>query len=502
MLLTGATGTMGMATLKELIKENIYSLRLFIFDSPKERKKIKPFIKDKKIEIIYGDLTKIDDVRIAMIDVDIVLHCAALVSPEADDQPQLAMRINYGSTKNIVTVIKEQLRADSIKLVYIGTVAMTGDRTPPIHWGSIGDPIKPSYHDYYAVSKIAAERVVVESGLKYWVSLRQTGILSHKMSKIKDPIMFHNGLDNVIEYVTEQDAGILMSHCCRELPDDFWGHIYNIGGGSKCRMSGYELLNGLFTRLGFKHLEYIVDSQWFVTHNFHGHYYLDSDRLEQFLKFRNQDTSYFFETYLKNMGPIVYLLRFVNQSPRIEKLTAKIIRHEFIKFLNKNRSPMYWIRNRMFDYIQPFFITMEAWMKIPKINKWICYEDFGATIDIKRGYDKEKPESELSIEDLKTAAAFRGGVLLSDQMIQGDWNTKLDWKCAFGHSFSASPRLILEGGHWCHMCEKKSWNYHEIAKVSPYFAQVWYPLHDQNEPSFELPKIVSEDDIDNREFKI
>ena len=29
--------------------------------------------------------------------------------------------------------------------------------------------------DYYAVSKIAAERYVIESGLKYWVSLRQTG---------------------------------------------------------------------------------------------------------------------------------------------------------------------------------------------------------------------------------------------------------------------------------------------------------------------------------------
>ena len=43
---------------------------------------------------------------------------------------------------------------------------------PPIHWGRVGDPIKPSMFDYYAVSKVAAERYVIESGLKYWVSLR------------------------------------------------------------------------------------------------------------------------------------------------------------------------------------------------------------------------------------------------------------------------------------------------------------------------------------------
>ena len=35
-------------------------------------------------------------------------------------------------------------------------VAETGDRMPPVHWGRVGDPIKPSMFDYYAVSKVAA----------------------------------------------------------------------------------------------------------------------------------------------------------------------------------------------------------------------------------------------------------------------------------------------------------------------------------------------------------
>ena len=85
---------------------------------------------------------------------------------------------------------------ETTRFVSIGTVAETGDRMPPIHWGRVGDPIKPSMYDYYAVSKVAAERMVVESGLKYWVSLRQTGIIGPAMAKIRDSIQFHNCLDS------------------------------------------------------------------------------------------------------------------------------------------------------------------------------------------------------------------------------------------------------------------------------------------------------------------
>lgn len=67
---------------------------------------------------------------------------------------------------------------------------------PSIHWGRVGDPSKPSMFDYYAVSKVA-ERLVIESRLKYWVSLRQTGIIGKATSEIEDVIMFHNCFDNV-----------------------------------------------------------------------------------------------------------------------------------------------------------------------------------------------------------------------------------------------------------------------------------------------------------------
>lgn len=122
------------------------------------------------------------------------------------------------------------------------------------------------------------------------------------------------------------------------------------------------------------------------------------------------------------------------------------------------------------------------------------FTDWDRVVPIDHGYDESKPECELTLEDVRKAAALRGGVLLSEHMERGDWNTKLTFRCAFGHTFEASPRLVLEGGHWCPACEKKSWNYGERAKRDPFFAQAWTPLHGEDELR-EYPKLVSEEEV-------
>lgn len=505
--LTGATGSMGMATLKALVVDTDYDLVLLIRPTRADRKRIQPFLKayggapkggaglddldgrHGRIKVVYGDLTVYEDILRCVTGADVILHCGALVSPLADDNPDLAMRVNYGAMLHLIKAIKAQPNADQIRLVSVGTIAQTGDRMPPIHWGQVGDPIKPSVHDYYAVSKIAAERALIESGLKYWVSLRQTGILSEKMAKIKDPIIFHNCLDNVLEYVTDHDSGVLMRNCCGELPDDFWGHIYNIGGGPACRISCFQMFQEMFEPLGFTNLEHIIDAKWFALRNFHGQYYLDSDVLEGYLHFRSQDKTYFYQQYLKRLGWIVPLARVVNRLPGGQRLMGKVIRSRFEGLLHAPRGPLHWLKHNKEEWIKPFFISRTHWEQIPRLSEFQHFTDWDQVVPLSRGYDTSKPEAMLSLEDVQAAAQFRGGHLLSNQMVVGDWTSRLRWACAFGHEFDASPRLILEGGHWCPVCEAKSWNYHEIAKVNPFFAQVWYPLHAADEPSVEYPKV-------------
>ena len=58
----------------------------------------------------------------------------------------------------------------------------------------------------------SSRRLVIESGLKYWVSLRQTGIIGANESN-EDAIMFHNCFDNVLEYCLDRDSAIAMKIC-------------------------------------------------------------------------------------------------------------------------------------------------------------------------------------------------------------------------------------------------------------------------------------------------
>lgn len=150
----------------------------------------------------------------------------------------------------------------------------------------------------------------------------------------------------------------------------------------------------------------------------------------------------------------------------------------------------------MEDHIEAYWGSRKAWEALPeKYSRLNRFTDWDKVVVIGHGYDETKPEEELDLDDMKKAAEFRGSVCLSDEMIKGDWKTKLKFRCAFGHEFNASPRLVLEGGHWCDECERKSWNYGNRAKVDPFFAQVWKPLHDEDETR-EYPKAVSETDID------
>ena len=116
---TGATGGMGFASLKEMLKDSDrQDIVILARNSEKNRNFLKPYTEMPGLEIVWGDLNNYDDVLKCVKGCELILHIAAFVSLAAD---------------------------------------------------------------YYAVSKVAAERLVIESGLKYWVSLRQTGIIGRAM---------------------------------------------------------------------------------------------------------------------------------------------------------------------------------------------------------------------------------------------------------------------------------------------------------------------------------
>lgn len=500
-LVTGATGNRGLKSL-EIRAEDLpdYNIRLIARDSEKNHKILSPYLQKEGLSVVWGDLDDYAKVKEAVQGVDLILHIAAFVSPYADYYPKKARIVNYGSTYNLIKAIKELNQNDKTYFVYIGTVAETGDRRPPIHWGRVGDPIKPSRFDYYAVSKVASERLVIESGLKHFVSLRQTGIIGKGRAKINDAIRFHNCLDNVLEYVSDRDSGLARRNLTyqlfhHELDDSFWNHIYNIGGGKECRISTYQLYVDRYAKFGLTHLEYVLDPSWIATRNFHGHYYLDSYKLENYLHFQHDGRSYYYDCFIETLGSLFGFRKFMNKTKAGQKRMGSIRKGKFKKLARTEHGTLHFLKDNLEPQIEAYWGGKEKQAALPHdFRQFKPYQDYDKVILLDHGYDESKPESELDIKDRKKAAAFRGGELLSTDRVKGDWTTKLVFKDAFGHIFKASPRLVLEGGFWCDDCEKRSWNYAARAKVDPFFAQVWTPLHDDSE-KLEYPKAASEDDF-------
>lgn len=73
-----------------------------------------------QLEIVC--LVRDSDVLSALSGVDYILHMAALVSPEADHHPELAMKINVGSVEHLLRAVSD-LSLTYVKFVYIASVA-------------------------------------------------------------------------------------------------------------------------------------------------------------------------------------------------------------------------------------------------------------------------------------------------------------------------------------------------------------------------------------------
>ena len=465
MFLTGASGNMGREGLKHLLEaRDRLRVTALVLPSRSDQRILSAWDGDPDLTVVWGDLTNYDDVRRGVTGADYVLHVGGMVSPLADRDPRRTAEINIGAVRNILRAIRAQPDPDRVKLVYIGSVAETGDRNPPLHWGRTGDPIRISRFDRYAVTKAIAEREVIESGLRYWVSLRQTAILhANRSGPIQlDPIMFHVPLGGVFEWITAEDSGRLLANVCGDdVPEHFWRRVFNIGGGAGCRVTNHEFMLAAFEGLGLgkRHLEALFDARWFALQNFHGQWFEDSDLLEDVLHFRRQ-TSVDFPAYFRKHVPVP--ARLAAATPAfVLRMARRLVLEPFAKRT--------WAAD---DLIEAFFGSRSRWQSIPDWDGLDTARPSSRPLRLDHGYDERCPLGEIDVDAMRSAAEFRGGRFLSSRMTRGDLTTKLGWECAFGHRFEASPTLVLLAGHWCPRCLPPPWNDEEVARRNPFFAQV------------------------------
>lgn len=508
--LFGASGTMGFEAFKELWKRrDACDISILVLPSEQRLDRFRPYEREagmprlagpgiaegRGFRIVWGDATRYEDVAETIRGAGAVLNAMACISPMADYRPELARAVNDDAVGHILRAIAaEPDGAERIRYIHTGTVAATGNRPVGIHVGRVGDPLNPSVFDYYAITKIAGERRVLESSLRRWACLRMTFIMptTHReLFGLNDAIMFHMPLDARMENVTDRDAGYGLVNCL-DVPDgsDFWRRVYNMGGGPAMRMTAYDFLSATYRYNGLR-LEACAERNWFALRNFHMQYYEDSALTDGYLHYW-RDT---FETWQEALAAsrplgMSLLAGLARRVPAVRQISERAVYAMHRKVAEGHRnSPRYWYAARNDRRMAAFFEGYERYETIPPWGERM--PDLSRHAPFRRlyhGYDES--QSQLALYDLRNAARFRGGACLAAGW-DGDVYAPVAWECAFGHRFDGRPYTVLKAGHWCPICVSR-WNGDEVARRSPFFAQVWCADHGPGEDN-EYPADCVED---------
>lgn len=487
--MTGTSGNMGREALKQTLELSQVEFVRILLTRKKKNDKLAKRLKKQygaRVQILRGSVADREICKKLVEGVDHVIHMAAVIPPRSDADPAASEECNKRGAMAIVDAVKACDPQPSY--IHVSTVALYGNRDEKHPFGRVGDPLLVSAFDVYAMHKLYGERYCLDAELKRFVVLRQTAMLYPEMMKqnISDGLMFHTALNAPLEWSTSRDSGYLIKRILERDDageiEDFWGNIYNIGAGVRGMETGYDTFNDGFAIIGGS-AEKFFKPNWLATRNFHGLWFYDGDELEKYFSYQRDGV----HEYWKEIGK-------QHKIYALGKCVPKGLIHFFLfrRLLKHPNSPMTWVKNGDEARAKATFGSLEAAKALSpdwKDYKLMAKGDFGDydalrdkqnAVLLSHGYDENKPMADWTMEDLRAAAHFRGGEVVSETM--GGLYQKITWKCHMGHEFAASPFTVLRGGQWCPVCcQPDPWRFGKLAKDIPFFAQVWYDSHDRED---------------------
>ncbi len=318
-LITGAFGNIGQSAIYELINQGD---KVRCFDL-KTKKNIRIFKNLKKlygdsIEVFWGDITNIEDVKKALEGQDVVVHLAFIIPKlsatglESEIVPDIAYKVNVIGTKNLISAMEEE--SSPKKIIFTSSVhvfGLTQHLEPP---RKVDDPINPPEH--YSRHKVECENLIKNSNLT-WAIYRLAASLPVNLKLDKG--MFDVPLNNRMEYVHTKDVGYAIAKGVRS--EKIWGKILLIGGGPRCWYYYKEILEkvlegigvGMLPKEAFSNIPFATD-------------WMDTTESEELLHYQRRTIEDYVEDVKKALGYKIFFI----------KLFRPVVRYILLK-----RSPYY-----------------------------------------------------------------------------------------------------------------------------------------------------------------
>ena len=273
-LITGAFGNLG-SQLIPLLLENGHVLRCLTTKSRKSLRNLKPF--KNKVEIIFADVRKKNDLKLAFHNQELVIHLAAIVPPRFNKESlKYSREVNVDGIKNIISVIKNN--NSKIGIIFPSSVAVYGDvRKKGACILTKNDPINPNPDDIYAQQKVIAEAALKKSGLKW--SIFRFGFMPNLNELKVDPMMFDVPLDTNIELIHPKDAALAIANGIDK--KEIWGNILLVAGGKDCRITYEDFVGKMLETMGLGRLP----KEAYGTRDFHCGF-MDTDFSQSLLNYQ------------------------------------------------------------------------------------------------------------------------------------------------------------------------------------------------------------------------
>jgi len=267
-------------------------------------------------------------------DKDAVIHLAAIIPPLADNNHALAEKVNVRGTRNLIQGL--QKFSPSAFSLYSSSISVYGDRLQN-PWIKTDDPLTPCKRDYYAKTKLKAEKLIREH-LTHWAIFRLTAIMGTK-NHSASPLMFHMPLETKMEICTPADTARAFVHALRH-QTKLEKQTFNLGGGENCRINYGDFIRRSFEISGLGKPDFV--SGTFAKKNFHCGYYADGGKLEEILRFRRDTIEDYFDQLKQSVSPL-------------QKGATILFRHLIKRRLQKYSEPYRALKNNNKADVAYFF---------------------------------------------------------------------------------------------------------------------------------------------------
>lgn len=230
-LVTGGAGRLGFIVSSMLVEKGF---DVSVFDLPQIQWSHVDAIKAIKVT---GDITDPQSVQRACVNIDAVVHLAALLPPRSENDLALTMKVNVNGTENILNCI-----ASEVPVVLASSISTYGITAYDRH------PIKESTtqraHNNYSKTKIEAEKMVKETSNPSCI-LRIAPISVADLVELPDVIPYR--ADQRVEFVLVEDAAVAIVNSLESCEGK---EVYNIAGGQSWQMTGHEYIDRFYEALG------------------------------------------------------------------------------------------------------------------------------------------------------------------------------------------------------------------------------------------------------------